>query len=182
MRQIGRIFWNRFSQVLVRPKRLAIFEACLIGLVSGLAALLLGEGIGWLGGWRRSMAHWFPVYLALPTIGLAGGFLAGWLVERFAPEASGSGMSDVKAVLAKVPMPLNLRIALVKLISATLVLASGMPLGKEGPTVQIGAALANQLSRWFPTSPEHRRQLIAAGAGAGLAAAFNAPIAGVLFV
>lgn len=182
MRQIGHMLWNRFSQVLVRPKRLAIFEACLIGLVSGLAALLLGEGIGWLGGWRRTMAHWFPVYLALPAIGLAGGFLAGWIVDRFAPEASGSGMSDVKAVLAKVPMPLNLRIAMVKLISATLVLASGMPLGKEGPTVQIGAALANQLSRWFPTSPEHRRQLIAAGAGAGLAAAFDAPIAGVLFV
>ncbi len=79
-------------------------------------------------------------------------------------------------------MPLNLRIALVKLASAALVLGAGMPLGKEGPTVQIGAALANQLSRWFPTSPDHRRQLIAAGAGAGLAAAFDAPIAGVLFV
>ncbi|MGA7955037.1 MAG: chloride channel protein [Gloeobacterales cyanobacterium] len=182
MTQIRHILWNRFSNALVRPKRLAIFEACLIGLVSGLAALLLGEGIGWVGGWRRTIAHWFPVYLALPAIGLLGGFLAGWLLDRFAPEATGSGMSEVKAVLAKVPMPLNLRIALVKLISATLVLASGMPLGKEGPTVQIGAALANQLSRWFPTSPEHRRQLIAAGAGAGLAAAFNAPIAGVLFV
>jgi len=68
------------------------------------------------------------------------------------------------------------------LLGATLVLASGMPLGREGPTVQIGAALANQFSRWFPTSPNHRRQLIAAGAGAGLAAAFDAPIAGVLFV
>ena len=71
---------------------------------------------------------------------------------------------------------------MVKWLSATLVLAAGMPLGREGPTVQIGAALANQLSHWFPTSPEHRRQLIAAGAGAGVAAAFNAPIAGVLFV
>ena len=150
MTQIWHSLWNRFSHALVRPKRLAIFEACLIGLVSGLAALLLGEGIGWLGGWRRTIAHWFPVYLALPAIGLLGGFLTGWLLDRFAPEATGSGMSEVKAVLAKVPMPLNLRIALVKLIGATLVLASGMPLGKEGPTVQIGAALANQLSRWFP--------------------------------
>ena len=57
-----------------------------------------------------------------------------------------------------------------------------MPLGREGQTVQIGAALASQLSQWFPTSPDHRRQILAAGAGAGLAAAFNAPIAGVLFV
>jgi len=182
MIRLGRILWSRLSHWLVRPKRLAIFEACLIGLASGLAALLLGECVSWLGGWRRMMAQWVPVYYALPTIGLVGGWLAGWLVERFAPAASGSGMSEVKAVLAQVPMPLTLRIALVKLVSAALVLGAGMPLGKEGPTVQIGAALANQLSRWFPTSPDHRRQLIAAGAGAGLAAAFDAPIAGVLFV
>jgi CIC family chloride channel protein len=182
MVHFGHILWNRLAHWLVRPKRLAVFEACLIGLVSGLAALLLGDCVGWLGGWRRMMAHWLPVYYALPMIGLVGGWLAGWLIERFAPAASGSGMSEVKAVLAQVPLPLNLRIALVKLVSAAMVLGAGMPLGKEGPTVQIGAALANQLSRWFPTSPDHRRQLVAAGAGAGLAAAFDAPIAGVLFV
>ncbi|WP_315787679.1 chloride channel protein [Fischerella sp. JS2] len=182
MIRLGHILWKRLSRMVLRPKRLAIFEACLIGLVSGLAAALLGQSVGWLGGWRQRASDLFPVYYALPLIGLVGGFLAGWLVEKIAPAAAGSGMSEVKAVLAKVPMPLNLRIALVKLVSATLVLASGIPLGREGPTVQIGAALANQFSRWFPTSPDHRRQLIAAGAGAGLAAAFNAPIAGVLFV
>ncbi|MBH8564595.1 chloride channel protein [Nostoc sp. CENA67] len=178
----GKILWLRLSRQLLRPRRLAFVEACLIGLVSGLAAVLLGQAVDWAGAWRVHLSYLWPAYLMLPAIGLVGGVLAGWLVERFAPEASGSGMSEVKAVLARVPMPLNLRIALVKLVSATLVLGSGMPLGREGPTVQIGAALANQLSNWVPTSPEHRRQLIAAGAGAGLAAAFNAPIAGVLFV
>ncbi|BAZ68617.1 MAG: chloride channel protein [Pelatocladus maniniholoensis HA4357-MV3] len=182
MVRIGQTLWKRLSQTLVRPKRLAIFEACLIGLVSGLAAVLLGQGVGWLGGWRQSASHLLPAYYVLPIIGLLGGLLAGTLVERIAPAAAGSGMSEVKAVLAQVPMPLNLRIALVKLVSAALVLATGIPLGREGPTVQIGAAIANQFSRWFSTSPDHRRQLIAAGAGAGLAAAFNAPIAGVLFV
>ncbi|MBE9020386.1 chloride channel protein, partial [Chroococcidiopsidales cyanobacterium LEGE 13417] len=182
MFRLGQIFSTRLSHQLMRPKRLAILEACLIGLVSGLAAVLLGQGVGWLGGWRQHTANLFPAHIILPLIGLAGGLLAGWLVDRFAPAASGSGMSEVKAVLASVPMPLNLRIAIVKLISAILVLGSGMPLGREGPTVQIGAALAAQLSRWFPTSPDHRRQLIAAGAGAGLAAAFDAPIAGVLFI
>jgi len=182
MIRIGKLIWSRFSHLLLRPKRLAIFEACLIGLVSGLAALLLAQGVGWLGGWRQQATHLIPAYIALPSIGVLGGFLSGLIVERVAPAASGSGMSEVKAVLANVPMPLNLRIALVKLVSATLVLAAGMPLGREGPTVQIGAALASQLSRWFPTSPDHRRQILAAGAGAGLAAAFDAPIAGVLFV
>jgi CIC family chloride channel protein len=182
MARIRQINWNRLSRILLQPKRLAIFEACLIGLFSGLAAVFLGQGVGWLGGWRQHASHLLPVYIVLPSIGLVGGFLSGWLVEHFAPSAAGSGMSEVKAVLARVPMPLNLRIALVKLVSAMLVLASGIPLGKEGPTVQIGASLASQLSYWFPTSPDHRRQLIAAGAGAGLAAAFDAPIAGVLFV
>ncbi|MFB2768099.1 chloride channel protein [Pelatocladus sp. BLCC-F211] len=182
MLRIGQTLWKRLYWLLVRPKRLAIFEACLIGLVSGLAAVLLAQGVAWLGGWRQSASHLLPAYYVLPIIGLLGGFLAGTLVERIAPAAAGSGMSEVKAVLAQVPMPLNLRIALVKLVSATLVLATGIPLGREGPTVQIGAAIANQFSRWFPTSPDHRRQLIAAGAGAGLAAAFDAPIAGVLFV
>jgi len=57
-----------------------------------------------------------------------------------------------------------------------------LALGRRGPTVHIGAALAAQLSNWVPTSPQHRRQMIAAGAAAGLAAGFNTPIAGVLFV
>ncbi len=182
MVRIGKSIWNRFLRLLLRPKRLAIFEACLIGLVSGLAALLLAQSVGWLGGWRQQATHLIPAYLALPLIGAIGGFLSGLIIDRLAPAASGSGMTEVKAVLANVPMPLNLRIALVKLVSATLVLAAGMPLGREGPTVQIGAALASQLTRWFPTSPDHRRQILAAGAGAGLAAAFNAPISGVLFV
>ena len=179
---IRQIFQSRFSRLLARPRRLAVFEACLIGLVSGLAAVLLGQSVGWLGAWRQHATHFIPAFLILPAIGLVAGLIAGWLAEEVAPNSSGSGMSEVKAVLARVPMPLDLRIAFVKWVSATLVLASGMPLGREGPTVQIGAALANQLSRWFPTSPDHRRQLIAAGAGAGLAAAFDAPIAGVLFV
>ena len=178
----GRRLQHRLSQILLRPQRLAVIEACLIGLVSGLAAMTLGESVSWLGGWRQHVTHLVPAYLALPTIGLCSGILAGWLAGYVAPGSSGSGMSEVKAVLARVPMPLTLRLAAVKWLSATTILAAGFPLGREGPTVQIGAALANQLSYWFPTSPEHRRQLIAAGAGAGVAAAFNAPIAGVLFV
>ncbi|WP_373544108.1 chloride channel protein [Chamaesiphon sp.] len=178
----GKILYNRLLQLLLRPKRLAALEACAIGLVAGLAAMALGESVSLLGGWRQQAARLVPAYIALPTIGLIAGVIAGWLAGYVAPGSSGSGMSEVKAVLARVPMPMTLRLAAVKWLSATLILAAGFPLGREGPTVQIGAALANQFSDWFPTSPERRRQLIAAGAGAGVAAAFNAPIAGVLFV
>ncbi|NJO43048.1 MAG: CBS domain-containing protein [Cyanobacteria bacterium RU_5_0] len=173
---------RRFRHLLVGSRKFAIFEACVIGLVSGLAAVMLKQGIGWLGGWRLQLSSIFPAWMALPVIGLVGGWIAGWLIERLAPEAAGSGIPQVKAVLGGVAIPLNLRVAIVKMVSVIIALGSGLNLGRQGPTVQVGAALAAQLSQWIPTSPEYRRQLIAAGAAAGLAAGFNAPIAGVLFV
>ncbi|MBD2448424.1 chloride channel protein [Nostoc sp. FACHB-152] len=163
-------------------KGLAIAEASFIGLVAALSAVFLKIGSGWLGAWRVHTSHVFPAWLALPVVGLVFGYLAGWLVQRFAPEASGSGIPQVKATLANVPMKLSWRVAGVKLLSAMIVIGSGLTLGRQGPTVQVGAGLAAGMSRLVPTSPDHRRQMIAAGAGAGLAAAFNAPLAGVIFI
>ncbi len=167
---------------LTQSSRFAIIEACLIGLVSGLAAVALQDGIGWLGGLRISVANQFHSPLMLPVIGLIGGLISGLLIETIAPDAKGSGIPQVKAALAQFPIALNWQVALVKLISAITALGTGLPLGRQGPTVQLGAALAAQLSYWFPTAPNHRQQMIAAGAGAGLAAGFAAPIAGVLFI
>ncbi|MDF5722525.1 MAG: chloride channel protein [Rhizonema sp. PD37] len=178
----GKIFWLKVYRQLLQPKRFAIFQACVIGLVSALAGVFLKQGVGVFGTWRVHSTEILPAWLVLPGFGLIGGLVSGWLIEKFAPEASGSGISQVKAVLGKVPMALDLRVAVVKLLSSVIALGSGLPLGREGPTLQVGAALANELSRVFPTSPDYRRQMIAAGAGAGLAAAFNAPITGVLFV
>jgi len=179
---MGSFPWSPYLPRLFRPKNLAILEACIIGLVSGLAAVALKQGVGWLGGWRVYGAHLLPAWLMLPGIGLLGGLLSGWMVERLAPGTSGSGIPQVKAALAAVPTPLDFRVAAVKLLSTIVALGSGLSLGRQGPTVHVGAALAAQLSRWVPASAEYRRQLIAAGAAAGLAAGFNAPIAGVLFV
>jgi len=166
----------------LNPKRLVLFQACAIGLVAALSAVILKQSIGLFGGWRIQIANDLPPLLALPLIGLCGGYLSGFLIETFAPEAAGSGIPQVKAALGYVPVVINLRVAIVKLISTILALGSGLALGRQGPTVQIGAALAAQLSRWVPTSPDYQRQLIAVGAAAGLAAGFNAPISGVLFV
>lgn len=170
------------SQLFLRPKRLAIFEACLIGLVSGLAGVLLKLGVGWLGSWRVATSTLIPAFILLPTVGLLGGFLTGFLVERWAPETAGSGIPHVKAALGGVNLSLNLRVAVAKLLTTILAVGSGLTLGRQGPTVQIGASLASWIGHLMPTSPDYRRQLIACGAAAGLAAGFNAPIAGVLFV
>jgi chloride channel protein, CIC family len=176
------VLTQRFRGWWQPRKGLAIAEACVIGVVAALSAVFLKFGSGYLGTWRVHSSQLLPAWLVLPAIGLCFGFLSGWLVERFAPEASGSGIPQVKASLANIPITLSWRVALVKLVSAMIALGSGITLGRQGPTVHVGAGLAAGLSRWVPTSPDHRRQMIAAGAGAGLAAAFNAPLAGVLFI
>lgn len=173
---------KRFRQWLLPRRRLAIAEACLIGLVSGLSAVFLKHSVGWLGSWRVQTSNLLPASLVLPAVGLSLGLLCGFIIEFLEPEATGSGIPQIKGALAQFPITLNLRVALVKLVSSILSLSAGLTLGRQGPTVHIGAALAGQLSHWVPTSPEHRRQMIAAGAGAGLAAGFNAPLAGILFV
>ncbi|ARV61574.1 chloride channel protein [Nostocales cyanobacterium HT-58-2] len=177
------LFLTQSFRALWQPRRgLAIAEASVIGIVAAISAVFFKFGTGWLGTWRVHTSHFFPAWLVLPIVGLVFGFLAGFLVERFAPEASGGGIPQVKASLANVPIKLSWRVAGVKLLSAIIALSSGLTLGRQGPTVHVGAALAAGMSRWVPTSPDHRRQMIAAGAGAGLSAAFNAPITGMIFV
>ncbi|QYX30439.1 chloride channel protein [Sphaerospermopsis torques-reginae] len=177
-----RNLWQSKKSLTISSMGYANVEACAIGIIAALSAVLLKQGSGWLGTWRVHSTQILPAWLTLPLIGMSFGFLAGWLVQRLAPEAAGSGIPQVKASLANIPIKLSWRVALIKLLSAIIALGSGITLGRQGPTVQVGAGLAAGMSRIFPTSPEHRRQMIAAGAGAGLSAAFNAPIAGVLFI
>jgi len=162
--------------------RYALIEACLIGLFSAVAAVLLKQGIGWLGGWRIHTSNIYGAKIVLPLIGLVLGTLAGGIIELLSPSAAGGGIPQVKAALAKYPVILGLRTAIVKTVATILIVGAGFTLGRRGPTVHIGAALGAQVSRWIPNSPTNRRQMIAAGAAAGLAAGFNTPIAGVLFV
>ncbi len=173
---------RRLRQWLLPRRRLAIAEACLIGVVSGLSAVLLKQSVNWFGSLRIQASHQHLPGLVLPAIGLSLGLLCGFLIERLEPEATGSGVPQIKGALAQFPIVLNIRVAIVKLTTSILAMSAGLTLGRQGPTVHIGAALAAQMSHWVPTSPDHRRQIIAAGAGAGLAAGFNAPLAGILFI
>ncbi|EFA71831.1 Cl- channel, voltage gated [Raphidiopsis brookii D9] len=173
---------KQFRQIWQPRKGLAIAEASIIGIVAAVSAVLLKQSSGWLGTWRIHSTHILPAWLVLPLIGMSFGFFAGWLIQRFAPEAAGSGIPQVKASLGNVPIRLSWQVVGIKLISTIFALGSGLILGRQGPTIQVGAGLAAGMSRLVPTSPEHRRQMIAAGAGAGLSAAFNAPITGVLFI
>jgi CIC family chloride channel protein len=108
--------------------------------------------------------------------------VAAWLVRRFSPHASGSGIPHVEAVLKKELPPAPSRLVPVKFLGGVLSIGSGLALGREGPTVQMGATLGHLIGTVFRRGWADNRVLLAAGAGAGLATAFNAPIAGAVFV
>ncbi len=163
-------------------RRVAVFRALVIGLTAGLSALLLENGAFFLSSMRVNACSVYPAWIVLPAFGLVGGLLSGFLVQKYSPTAYGSGIPQVRAYLLGAKIPLDLRLALVKLISGSIALGCGLFMGREGPTVHVGAAIAGHINKWFPSTEGRHKQLVAAGAGAGLAAAFNAPIAGVLFV
>jgi chloride channel protein, CIC family len=108
--------------------------------------------------------------------------LAAWLVRRFSPQATGSGIPQIEAALEGRSSGSPLRIIAVKFLGGLLALGTGLALGREGPTVQMGASLSELVGRVFRRNQGECRALLAAGAGAGLATAFNAPIAGAVFV
>lgn len=160
----------------------AYAEASIIGIFAALSAVFLKYGSGWLGTIRVRTASEFPAWLVLPLIGVSLGYFAGLMVEKIAPEAAGGGVPRIKASLSCIKTRLSWRVAFVKLFASIITIGSGITMGRQAPTIHVGASLAGGLSRWVPNSPTGRRQMIAAGAAAGLAAAFNAPISGVLFV
>jgi CIC family chloride channel protein len=108
--------------------------------------------------------------------------IAAWLVRSFSPHASGSGIPHVEAVLEGQIPPAPFGLVPVKFFGGILAIGSGLALGREGPSVQIGAGIAYFTSRMCRCNWPDCRVLLAAGAGAGLATAFNSPIAGAVFV
>ncbi|MGH7995782.1 MAG: H(+)/Cl(-) exchange transporter ClcA [Opitutaceae bacterium] len=162
-------------------------KALVVGACTGLIAAVFRIALREMEDWRIHIgARWpgFTGFAIAMAVGTLGGAAAVWLVARFAPEASGSGIPQLKAVvLGSAPLRWR-RILPVKFFSGLLGIGGGLALGREGPTIQIGGAVGLMVSRWFhvPHGEGERKALISAGAGAGLAAAFNAPLAGMIFV
>jgi chloride channel protein, CIC family len=129
-------------------------------------------------------AHGHTIWGFLIVVGACAvaTLFAAWLVRQFSPHASGSGIPHVKAVLREEIPPAPLALIPVKFLGGLLAIGSGLALGREGPTVQMGAGIAVSAVRVCRLGWADARVLLAAGAGAGLATAFNAPIAGLVFV
>ncbi len=161
--------------------------AGLVGLASGTicalfhAALLL---VGALHAHAAALARLSPWPMLVLLVGgsaLATAIAAG-LVNRLLPDASGSGIPHVEAALAREIEPAPISLIPIKFAGGCLAIGSGLALGREGPSVQIGAVIGNLIGRIFGRNRADRLALLAGGAGAGLSAAFNAPGAGAIFV
>jgi chloride channel protein, CIC family len=168
---------------VIRLATASILGGILIGVVGGAFRFCLissnalrSELIAW--------AHHWPYSGWLMPVGLAavGAWLARLLVVKFAPSAEGSGVQRVEAVFSGEIEPASAVVGPVKFFGGLLAMGSGLALGREGPTVQMGASFGSWVSRFLIKDHEDRKVVDAASAGAGLAVAFNAPIGGSIFV
>jgi len=159
----------------------------LAGAVSGLLGAVFRLSLDQADRLRDALITWahgetlggFLLVTAICAAATAG---AAWLVRCFSPQAEGSGIPNVEAVIRGELAPAPYRLIPVKFLGGLLAIGSGLALGREGPSVQMGASTAHLMGKLFRRNEDDCKTLLAAGAGAGLATAFNAPIAGAAFV
>src|SRR5579875_1700155 len=167
--------WTGFQK---REDQLTILLSLVIGILVGLTvvAFILLTG--------RLAARMYPPESAVWRrflVPIAGTLFSGFLLYRYFPNARGSGIPQAKFALFLQDGYISLRTVVGKFICCSISLASGIALGREGPSVQIGAGIASVLGRRFGLSKANVKALVPVGCSAALAAAFNTPIAAVLF-
>ena len=116
--------------------------------------------------------------VAMPAV---GGILVGYVVSRWAKEAKGHGVPEVMEAVALRDGLIRKRVAFVKILASAVCIGSGGSVGREGPIVQIGSGIGSTVGQFFRATRPQQKTLVGCGAAAGIAATFNAPIAGALF-
>jgi len=166
-----------------RPR--TILKTCACGLVAGLAAVSFQLA---LSGFYRAgivrLSHCSHATFLWSSLGLIVGtsLISGWLLNSLCTDAAGSGIPQLKAAFWKNFGYVPFRVLWVKFLAATLQIGGGSSLGREGPSVQLAGTASSLLAGIAGEPKQKRRQAAATGAAAGLAAAFNTPMAGVTFV
>lgn len=162
-----------------------ILQAVLVGLISGILVVLFKLAIDGVFDFIQGKINAFSFarkLWMLPLITTFGGLISGILVYKFAPETRGSGIPYIKMTLTRIGSIIRVRSIFVKFFAGVAGIGTGLPLGREGPSVQLGAGAGDLVGRWFKMNGTDKDKLIAAGAGAAIGATFNAPIAGTIFV
>lgn len=167
-----------------------IFRACAVALIGGLLIGVIGAafraGLSWLGARHLEFVEWAHSWPSLGwvfpiVLGAAGAAIARLMVRPH-PLAAGSGVQHVEAIMRDEAQPGSLWIVPIKFFGGLLAIGSGLALGREGPTIQMGATIGTELARRLRCVRDVMRDVQAALGGAGLAVAFNAPVGGALFV
>ena len=162
-----------------------LISTCLYGLAASLAAvgfqLLINRLYNFCYKSRVASGFWHVAGVSLAVI-VVTSLIVGWLLNSFCPEAAGSGIPQAKLAFWKEFGFAPKRIAWIKFLAGVLSIGGGQSLGREGPSVQIGSNLASTIAGLLGVAKQNRRSASVAGSAAGLAAAFNAPLASVAFV
>ena len=158
--------------------------AVVVGVATGLAAVLFIRLIAFIqiffyGGGEKILPALGRLWIIIVPV--IGGLLVGPIIAKFAVEAKGHGVPEVMQALILRGGRIRPRVALAKVIASALCIGTGGSAGREGPIVQVGSALGSSIGQWLHLSDERIKNLVACGAAAGIAATFNAPIAGVVF-
>jgi len=170
--------FNRFRQ---SDQIFMVVIPIFIGLAGGLGAAVLRFLIHlfekWFWGpWGNSLG-WGRTIL-VPTV---GAFFVGLIIYYFSREAKGHGVPEVMEAISLKNGVIRPRVVVSKAVASAITIASGGSVGREGPIVQIGSAIGSSFGQWFRCSRKRMQTLVGCGAAAGIAAAFNAPIAGAMF-
>jgi CIC family chloride channel protein len=166
--------------------------AILVGIVSGFGAVVFRDLIGFIhnllflgqvtvrydANLFTPPSPWGPLIILVPVIGSVA---VTFLVSTFAPEARGHGVPEVMDAIYYRRGIIRPVVAAVKSLASAVAIGSGAAVGREGPIIQIGSSFGSTLGQIIRMAPGERIILVAAGAGAGIAATFNTPIGGVLF-
>ncbi len=175
------------SELTTNEHTIMAVLAVAVGLAGGLGAIVFRYLIDFF----QTLAYGSPeellsVVLALPWylkvwVPVVGGLVVGPLVYFFAKEAKGHGVPEVMEAVAMKGGVIRKRVVLVKTLASAICIGTGGSVGREGPIVQIGSAVGSSLGQIFKVSQDRMRTLVGCGAAAGIAATFNAPIAGSMF-
>jgi H+/Cl- antiporter ClcA len=189
LRHLGKKTFDRIRNEKLKRNVLQAIPFWIASLLTGLVAVvytrlfaLAEKGTAYI-----LHLHLWLLFFVTPACFL----LAWWLVQRFAPYARGSGIPQVMAAIElatpkyndKVSRLLNLRVLLIKVLSSLTMALGGGVIGREGPTIQIAGSIFRKVNEWLPGwwPRISKRNMIMTGAAAGLAAAFNTPLGGVVF-
>lgn len=179
-------FLEYFDKAKMTEHSFVILVAILIGLLGGYGAVLINYSIKffqygfWQGPFNLETVKNYPWYLKLlvPTF---GGIVVGLVIRYVAKEAKGHGVPEVMEAIALRNGIIRPRVVIAKLFSSALYIASGGSVGREGPVIQIGSAVGSVVGQFFKVNSKRMRTFVGCGAASGIAAAFNAPVAGALF-